>query len=484
MEDEPLSLREQCFLHLVSHVMEYSPQELALLPVHHRHALLRVIAPVHLYRLEQTAVANGIDTDAIWKEIYQTGSRLPVDRRSWCPATAIVHDSYKDGLGAQYITYVWHTLVGDLGESNLDHANNRVMMVFATDTKMLPDVTSKFLKSHTQPWFVPVMLNLYNNLCDYVAPTHCLATSEIEAAACLIKEGTLPRVLDISIGSFESSLLWRQRENGVLQQLLQNSQLRTIRLDFSRGDPYVGTVILQTVLQSVVSKLQSLELLNLHINALSSLVPLLSTPECYSGLNDLHAELRTAATTSAVHNYHVFASLVTHQTALESLHLSQLGHFPMNAVGDRFIFTLISLLAQPQFKTLRLCWCEGLPLASLQAIVEAFMSSSPQSEQHLTLVSTKVVTLSRWQSLLNSKNRTKPHLTVSTDHAAAYGPRKHLCFQHSNVPCAFLKWFCGMKCLCLNTLEFIRCRTDNSKYTIREHFERHPNFSVQYFRCS
>ena len=85
MEDEPLPLREQCFLHLVSHVMEYSPQELALLPVHYRRALLRVIAPVHLYHLEQTAVVNGINTDAIWTEIYQlqTGS---VDGWNWCPA--------------------------------------------------------------------------------------------------------------------------------------------------------------------------------------------------------------------------------------------------------------------------------------------------------------------------------------------------------------------------------------------------------------
>ena len=480
MEDEPLPLREQCFLHLVSHVVEYSPQELALLPVHYRRALLRVIAPVHLYHLEQTAVVNGINTDAIWTEIYQlqTGS---VDGWNWCPARVVVLDSYKDGLRARYLTYIWHKLLGDLGESNLGHRNNHVMMPFATHTKMLKESTAEFLKTHTQPWFVPVMLNRYNKQCEYLAPTHCLVTSESEAVACLIKMGALPRVLDLRVDYIESSALWKQKENQILQQLLQNSQLRKIKMDFLRGDPSVGSFILQTVLQSVDLTLQSLELLNLHIKILSPLVPL-STPECYSGLKDLHAELRTAATTTG-DQYHLFASIVAHQTALESFYISQLGCFPVNTEGERFISALTSLLGQPQFRRLKLCWCEGLPLAALQSITEAFMSSSPQSEQHLTFVSLKV--LSPWQSLLHSRRySSKPHLSVSAEHAATFGPRKHLSFQYSHIPCAFLKWFCEIKRLCLNSLEFIRCRTDNSKCTIREHFEQHPNFSVQYFRCT
>jgi len=111
------------------------------------------------------------------------------------------------------------------------------------------------------------------------------------------------------------------------------------------------------------------------------------------------------------------------------------------------------------------------------------MSSSTPSEHYLTLVSMKVVVLSRWQSLLHSRRyHSKAQLSVSAEHAAAVGPRKHLCFQNTCIPCVFLRWFCGMKHLCLNTLEFINCKTDTPKRTIREHFERHANFHVQHFR--
>ena len=477
MEDEPLALGEQCFLHLVSHVMEYSPQELALLPVHHRHALLRAIAPVYFYCLEQTAVAKGIDTDAIWTEITE----LPRDSQTGYVANMsdrpiIILDSYKDGLGAQHLAYVWHFFLGQLG---LNH-NTRVKMTFATHTNMLKERTAQFLKSHNQPWFVPIVLNQdcqgYN-----LAPTHCTKMSEIEAAAHLTEIGALPRVLDLSIGS---SVFWQQRKNGVLQQFLQMSQLRRVKLNFEWPETAIGHSILRTVTQSAVPTFKSLELSNLHMDSLSVLVPLFSGLEGYSGLKDLKAELHFK-TQNLSAQYPLLASIVAHQTALESLDLSQLGQFPKDTEGERFILALTSLLGQPQFKTLRLCWCEGLPLAALQAIVEAFMSSSPQREQHLILISMNIVVLPRRQSLFQSRRyRSKPHLSASADHAAAHGSRKYLCFQYSCIPVTFLEWFRGIKYICLNTLEFIRCRTDTNTCTIREHFKHHPNFSVQHFECS
>jgi len=279
-------------------------------------------------------------------------------------------------------------------------------------------------------------------------------------------------------------MLWQQRKNGILQKLLQMSQLRKVKVDFLRPDAGIGNFILRTITQSTVPTLQSLELSNLR--GLSALVRLFSAPEGYKGLKDLQAELHFEATKSFA-QYPLFASIVAHQTALESLDLSQLGQFPRDSEGERFISALTSLLGQPQFRRLKLCWCEGLPLAALQSITEAFMSSSPQSEQHLTLVSMKVVVLPIWQSLLHSRRyRSKAHLSVGAEHAATFGPRKHLCFQYSHIPCAFLEWFCAcnMKYIHLNTLEFLRCTSDTPKRTIREHFEGHPNFSAQYFRCS
>ena len=130
-----MSLREQYFLHLVSHVMEYSPQELALLPVYHWHTLLRMVAPVHHYYLEQTAVANQIDTDAIWP----WWKELPRDVRfyTWNPFMKL--HLYEDCLGAQYIAYVWHLLLGMFRHSQLNCRNNLVKMMFATHTSIFKD---------------------------------------------------------------------------------------------------------------------------------------------------------------------------------------------------------------------------------------------------------------------------------------------------------------------------------------------------------
>ena len=482
MEEGPLPLREQCFLHLVCHVMEYSPQEVALLPVHHRRALLRTIAPVHLYCLEQSAIANGIDTDAIWKEIKYPGTIAPY----WTPNWRSPNDSYKDDLGAQHISYVWHAFLGterQYHDADL-YYDTLIKSVFAIHAHILEHSTTKFLKSHPQPWFVSFPAYPHH----YLVPIHCAMKSVSEAASYLIKTGALPSVLDLKVRCFQDCRLYHQRNSGVLKQLLQKSKVKRITVDFSGGETNIGEFILQNIVQSADSVLDSLELPNLRVAVLRALVPLFSAPEGYSGLKVLQAELCSevqVATTAVTCKYSLFASIVAHQTALESLDLSQLGDFPDDTQGQRFILALTSLLRQPQFRRLKLCWCKGLPLAALQSITEAFMSSSPQSEQHLTLVSMKVVVLPIWQSLLHSKRyRSKAHLSVSAEHAAAVGLRKHLCFQYSHIPCAFLEWFCNMKYIHLNTLEFLRCTSDSSKCTIREHFEGHPNFSAQYFRCS
>ena len=481
MEDGPLSLRDQCFLHLASCIKEYSPQELSLLPKHSRRALLRILPPAHLYHLEQTAVADGIDTDAIWKEISKLPGRVMIYRSSRYPLPIL--DSYKDGLGAQYFAYFWNIYLRKVETRQLawdDHAKDLVQMVFAIHTDMLEDSTAECLKSHQQTWFVHCP-DQYHIL----APTYCIGKSGNETAAYLIKIGAVPRVLDLSISRVESSELWRHRENGILLQLVQKSPVRKIKLDFSDALEHadVGKFILRTIVRNEILVLEAVELVNLSANVLFALIPLFSLPEGYSGLKELHARLSwsgvniVAGTTVA--QYPLFASIVSHQKALESLDLSHLGYFPRDREGERFIVALISFLGQPQFRRLRLCWCEGLPLVALQSITEAFMSSSPPSEHYLTLVSIKTVENGLMQTL---KSHGK-HLSVSAEHSAAIGPRKYLHFQYSHIPYAFLKWFRGMEHICLNTLEFTHCTPKTAKF-IRRKFEKHPDFLVEHFICT
>ena len=477
MEDVPLSLREQCFLHLVIHVMEFSPQELALLPEHYRQKLLRTVVPVHLCYLEQTAVADGIDTDAIWNQINQH----PQDRNTrfaWTPIRIL--DSHKDGLAAQYLASVWDALLGAERQIRVDYYNTLVKTIFSTHVSMLEDSTADFLKSHKQPWFVPIVTN-HQYTHQYLALADWQTKSESEAATYLIEIGALPTVLDLNLSKFRDCRLWSQRSNGVLEHLLQKAQVRKIRMDFScHVGPLTDLVyfVLQAVSQRTVPALESLELSKLHTDVFPTLVSLFSTPEGYSRLKDLKAKLEFGQTRTMV-PYPQLESIIAHQRALESLDLSNLGPFPKSAEGESFVAALMSLLGQSQFRELRLCWWDGLPLTALQSLTEAFMLSSPQSEQHLTLVSMNIV---RRQSFFRSKKT--PPFSLSVDHAVFAGPRKHLCFQYTCIPCVFLEWFCRMKCICLNTLEFIRCRTDPSNCTVRDYFKEHPNFNVQHFRCS
>lgn len=475
MEDVPLSLREQCFLHLVIHVMEFSPQEVALLPKQQRQKLLRTVAPVYLYCLEQTAVADGIDTDAIWNKINQRPEDCNT-RFAWNPIRLL--DSYKDGLAAQYLASVWAALLGVQEQGRVDYYSTLVKTIFSTHVSTLEESTADFLKSHKQPWFVPIVTN-HQYAHQYFAVADWQTKSESEAAAHLIEIGALPTVLDLNLSKFRHCRLWTKRNNGVLEHLLREASVRKIRMDFSWDSSFVdlGKFVLQAVSQRTVPALESLEVPELQISVLSTLVPLFSTcnPDGYSGLKDLKLDL--GRTTTTMH-YPQLVSIIAHQAALESLDLSNLGLFPQNTEGKDFILALTSLFGQPQFRELRLCWCDGLPLVALQSLTEAFMLSSPQTEQHLTLVSMNIVIRPRSQLFCHSKKT-----SMSVDHSFLVGPKKHLCFQYTCIPCVFLEWFCRMKCIHLNTLEFIRCRTDTPSSTIKEYFKEHPNFNVQHFRC-
>ena len=431
-----------------------------------------------MYYLEQTAVADGIDTDAIWNEINQH----PEDRNTrfaWTPIRIL--DSHKDGLAAQYLASVWDALLGAERQIRVDYYSTVVKIIFSTHVSTLEDSTADFLKSHKQPWFVPIVTN-HQYTHQYLVAADWQTKSESEAAAYLVEIGVLPTVLDLKLSRFRDCRLWSQRSNGVLEHLLQKAQVRKIRMDFdlSWPVPFIdeGYFILQAVSQRTVPALESLEFPKLHIDVLPTLVPLFSTPDGYSRLKGLKAKLEFGKTRTML-QYPQLVSIIAHQRVLESLDLSNLGSFPKSTEGESFVAALISLLGQPQFRELRLCWWNGLPLTALQSLTEAFMLSSPQSEQHLTLIS---MNIARRQSSFRSKKT--PPFSLSVDHAVFVGPRKHLCFQYTCIPCAFLEWFCRMNCICLDTLEFIRCRTDPSNCIIREYFKEHPNFNVQHFRCS
>ena len=69
MESKPLSLQQQCFVHLITNLEEFSPDILALLPLRVRRELFLRLPAADICYLEQTAVADGVDMDAIWGDL-------------------------------------------------------------------------------------------------------------------------------------------------------------------------------------------------------------------------------------------------------------------------------------------------------------------------------------------------------------------------------------------------------------------------------
>ena len=86
-----ISLRDQCLLYLIGRLEEIPLQMIALLPQAIRHELLLNLPPVDIHKLEETQVANDIDMEEIWKEIYW--SRCSSNTEEFCSIVQAVFSS-------------------------------------------------------------------------------------------------------------------------------------------------------------------------------------------------------------------------------------------------------------------------------------------------------------------------------------------------------------------------------------------------------
>ena len=77
-----ISLRDQCLLYLVGHLEEIPIRMLGLLPRAIRYELLLNLPSVDVHKLEKTQVANDIDMEEIWREIYW--SRCSSNTEEFC----------------------------------------------------------------------------------------------------------------------------------------------------------------------------------------------------------------------------------------------------------------------------------------------------------------------------------------------------------------------------------------------------------------
>ena len=78
----PLSLQDFCLISIISELDSYPIDILAMLPRHLRHHLLSNLPNYDLNRLDHTDVAEGIDTEKIWKQSFRAHGAVAESHRS------------------------------------------------------------------------------------------------------------------------------------------------------------------------------------------------------------------------------------------------------------------------------------------------------------------------------------------------------------------------------------------------------------------
>lgn len=469
-------LQHQCILYVISHVHEFPPHELALLPRYIRCHILRRVSALHLFNLEQTIVAEGIDTLQIWREMPNPLPNVVITS----PFFSTITNSQEPGpettfrIRDQYITSIWNVVLN----SQPSQVPQLLQELFKIHTSLLVPVTINAIKHWT--WFVAMTET-------YVLPRETPVNLRSELAAYLLNLGAFPSVLNIqSIDILEE--LWRCKKHELLQQLLSRAQVQTLCVKFDTDARRESErFILQAVLRRPQPLLCSLKLWDISG---SFLLAISSSAEGLTSLKDL--DVRLHQQTKLCHGTgSTLALVISNQIVLEEVTLEHVGAaFPSDPEGDLLVAVLSNLLVQPQFRNLTIRGFSNVPLKYVKSLTEAFVSCSSTQDQNLFFT---CLSIEQEEEELPQRRRTasitvvqksqaskrsqimmfqRPHILASQ-----IGPQKCIKFSCTNVPLLFFKWFSDLQCVHVNSIELSFCSLDGG--AVKKLFSSHPTFEVQ-----
>ena len=484
------SLQERCLLHLITHVEDYSPQTLALLPRHLRRALLSSVAPLHLYQLDQTEVASGIDTEALWKVVFDLVYRSPgrtefqetnadlrkrfvnivsheilydrTARSSRANAEALkLHLNllglFKGCLSSGMICYLRHTKGPYVFIS--DHC------FVGIDTEAYEKCPKNICKSrsHLLPFVIPPRLT-FMKLAGMM--TNCLCShaqqyfhSAARFVSLLDKAGAYPNELRLDVERLLREKLWMPDTIGPIRPFLNGKTVTDMSIRVHDLDPASfrpGNLILETFCNS--STELSLEVLEVAFpvsdDTLASIAPALAA---HGGLKYVKLVLEELGESTATRHYaapldHIITSqkelqsvlLCERQTGMVAMssvatlarHYRALQHLNVSEFGDeKLISSLCSLLHKESFHQLSL---EGFAMTdpAVRSIIAAFFESS--NEGSLTLLD---ITFRENSSIVCGTTARQPVVNISKEHASKFELGKKLELTSKTIPASFVKWF-------------------------------------------
>uniref|UniRef100_A0A1X7SIP6 Uncharacterized protein n=1 Tax=Amphimedon queenslandica TaxID=400682 RepID=A0A1X7SIP6_AMPQE len=123
----PSSLQSQCFLFIIGHLREISPNALCLLPKHIRYQLLLHLPAVDVCQLEGTPVTSGITMNEIWERLCK--ERFPVNEDDASSDEAFEFSQITPEIISEYlgIDYSWKEIYFDhFLKLVLEHIERRI----------------------------------------------------------------------------------------------------------------------------------------------------------------------------------------------------------------------------------------------------------------------------------------------------------------------------------------------------------------------
>ena len=487
--EEVLSLQERCLLYLITHVEDYSPQTLALLPRHLRRALLSSVAPLHLYQLDQTEVASGIDTKALWRDVNETLGTFNTYHASTSRQGFInvVFAKVTCGTPKSPFDRYRRQTVGNLVKLSLE------LHLFGLFEKRLSTGIAKYLH-HREAFihfkeadgFRNVFINLdpeiskkvFAHNCNgrshfrlFLAPAgiqqRCLSTCRcrfadtyiVQRAFSILKSaGAAPTYLLADIGALVRTGLWLPGRESPLQSFLGNF----IRIEIKLHVDEPPSLFLKAVLSSPNVCLQELLICPkkfshgkeqcslLDGDALASIAPTLIA---YGQLKTLELEICDSKAT-IIHFMTPLHRIIASQKVLECLSIC-VRHYKVYHNGSsrdyryqastyhsltelddkNFLHLLCALFQNNAFHSLSVSGF-AIPQDALEEIVAAFFESTPSySESSLSFWSGTILERKVQPGCVNTRR-----VAISQEQAEKSGRKKSLHISNT-LPESFCKWF-------------------------------------------
>ena len=513
MANVVLSLQERCLLYLITHVEDYSPQTLALLPRHLRRALLSSVPPLHLYQLDQTEVASGIDTEPLWDGVWNAilksprdssgvaGSRqLFADQMFKIVASALAH-LRQPAYGVHYSMRIDMTLFGLLepllSSGIVEHLkrSKSPFMYFKDHHCFVNFDVEKYkecLLHECQPHSAlrPPRSELHAFIqeriysCNCVIPRKFLVFIATRFVSSMARAGFTPTKLNMNVYAMANAELWQPGKGGLLQPFLDGSKLERVELRINPSEeepPNITQSILCTVLSSPQLCLQTLSVTPpLDGDSLASIAPSLAA---YGQLKYLTLVIDVCKASKS-HYAGPLHSIIANQRAIECVELEDISTCKLSCFSTKYNFSefcdenilasLGNLFLNDDFHKLTIIGFT-IPLEAFQTIVAAFFKSSPNSQQcHLFF------SLTRFQKSSVQPDAISHPVDITREHAEKFARKKRLRFESTQFvgdPTHFWRWFDSVPYIYLLELR-ARCEC-HGKY-MRSHFKDHPNFKVEH----